>query len=99
MTDFSKQADNLTHSPLAAEFDTDLTSTKGQGVWLEYGFTGLVWLMAITTAGVLFWLSWIIFKEARPAVEEFGLGFLWSQMWNVGQEKFGALPFIYGTLV
>jgi len=98
MTDFSKQADNQTQLPIV-DLETDLTSTKGEGVWLEYGFTGLVWLMAVATAGVLFWLSWVIFQEARPAVEEFGLSFLWSQTWNVGQEKFGALPFIYGTLV
>jgi phosphate transport system permease protein len=89
MTDFSKQADNRTQLPIV-DLDTDLTSTKGEAVWLEYGFTGLVWLMAVATAGVLFWLSWVIFKEARPAVEEFGLSFLWSQTWNVGQEKFGA---------
>ncbi|HEY9614381.1 phosphate ABC transporter permease subunit PstC, partial [Allocoleopsis sp.] len=82
-----------------AGFDTDLTSTKGEGIWLEYGFTALVWATALATAGVLFWMSWVIYKDAAPAVREFGLNFLCSQTWNVGQEKFGALPFIYGTLV
>jgi phosphate transport system permease protein len=99
MTNFFKQSDNLKELSTETDFDTDLTSTEGEGIWLEYGFTGLLWVMALATAGVLFWMSWVIYKDAQPAVREFGLNFLWSQTWNVGQEKFGALPFIYGTLV
>lgn len=99
MTDFSDQRDRTQEPATDNELDTDLTSTKDEGVWLEHGFTGLVWIIALATAGVLFWISWVIYKDARPAVEEFGLPFLWSDIWNVGQEKFGALPFIYGTLV
>ncbi|HEY9635605.1 MAG TPA: phosphate ABC transporter permease subunit PstC [Coleofasciculaceae cyanobacterium] len=99
MTDFSNQSDNLKELPTAAEIETDLTSTEGEGIWLEYGFTGLVWVVALATAGVLFWMSWVIFKDAQPAVQQFGLKFLAEQTWNIGQEKFGALPFIYGTLV
>ncbi len=97
MTNFSKQSDDLTSTE--TDFDTDLTSTKGEGIWLEHGFTALVWVMGLATAGILFWMSWVIYKDAQPAVREFGLNFLWSKTWNVGQEKFGALPFIYGTLM
>ncbi len=99
MTDFSNQADNLKELPTVTEIETDLTSTTGEGVWLEYGFTSLVWVVALATAGILFWMSWVIFKDAQPAVQQFGLKFLTDQTWNIGQEKFGALPFIYGTLV
>ncbi|MGQ4646103.1 phosphate ABC transporter permease subunit PstC [Lyngbya aestuarii] len=99
MTNFSKQADNWQEQPTATDAELDLTSNQGEGFWLEQGFTGLVWIFAIATAAVLFWMSWIVFKDARPAIEEFGLQFLWSDNWNVGNLKFGALPFIYGTLV
>jgi ABC-type phosphate transport system permease subunit len=36
-----------------------------------------------------------------PAIQEYGLGFLFSSDWNPveGREKYGALPMIYGTLV
>jgi phosphate transport system permease protein len=34
-----------------------------------------------------------------PSIREFGLGFLWSSEWNPVTSKFGALPFIYGTVV
>ena len=34
-----------------------------------------------------------------PTVERFGLGFLTGSEWKPAQEVFGALPFIYGTVV
>ena len=36
---------------------------------------------------------------AMPALSAFGLGFLFSADWNPVSGKFGALPFIYGTVV
>lgn len=33
-----------------------------------------------------------------PAVERFGLGFLTGTSWNPVSQKFGALPYIYGTV-
>jgi phosphate transport system permease protein len=37
--------------------------------------------------------------DALPAMQRFGLHFLVSRAWNPVKEQFGALPFIYGTLV
>jgi len=37
--------------------------------------------------------------DARPALVRFGFGFLTSQQWDPVKEHFGALPFIYGTVV
>jgi phosphate transport system permease protein len=36
---------------------------------------------------------------AMPSIREFGLGFIISSEWNPVQGRFGALPFIYGTVV
>ena len=44
----------------------------------------------------------IVFETARGAglsIQKFGLGFLTSTAWDPVTEKFGALPYIYGTLV
>lgn len=52
--------------------------------------------------GVLLLLTGVIVSliiGAAPALQEFGLGFLFSQSWNPVTEKFGALAPIYGTLV
>ncbi|WP_143288265.1 phosphate ABC transporter permease subunit PstC, partial [Calothrix rhizosoleniae] len=36
---------------------------------------------------------------AYPAIAKFGFGFLWSQEWDLSGDIYGALPYIYGTLV
>jgi phosphate transport system permease protein len=36
---------------------------------------------------------------SRLSLSQFGLGFIWSGAWNPVKRNFGALPFIYGTLV
>ncbi|MCY7274983.1 MAG: phosphate ABC transporter permease subunit PstC, partial [Phormidesmis sp. CAN_BIN44] len=38
-------------------------------------------------------------RQAQPAIEKFGFGFLWTQNWDINELTFGALPYIYGTLV
>lgn len=37
--------------------------------------------------------------EAMPALRKFGPGFLWTNIWNVPEDEFGALSAIYGTVV
>ncbi len=46
-------------------------------------------------AGILIALA----LEALPAFREFGAAFLWTNVWNVPEEQFGALSAIYGTVV
>ncbi len=43
----------------------------------------------------------LILTQAWPAIQEFGLSFLWTSSWNPveGREAFGVWPIIYGTLV
>ncbi|MDX2212380.1 MAG: phosphate ABC transporter permease subunit PstC [Oculatellaceae cyanobacterium bins.114] len=77
----------------------DLTSTEDEGLWLDTAFTWLVRIFAFCTIAVMGWMAVVIFKQAFPAIQAFGLGFLWSQEWDVGALVFGALPYIYGTLV
>ncbi len=40
-----------------------------------------------------------LFSSALPAIRQFGLSFLLSKDWNPIEESFGALPFIYGTVI
>ncbi|NET72980.1 MAG: phosphate ABC transporter permease subunit PstC [Sphaerospermopsis sp. SIO1G2] len=77
----------------------DLTSKGGINFKINQGFKLSVYIFAGITVGVLLLMTWVIFQEAKPAVEEFGLGFIWSQDWDISEESFGALPYIYGTLV
>ncbi len=99
MTNFAKQPEKFTHQQTANSTEVNLTDTKGEGLWMESAFTIFVWGFAIATAGTLFWMSAIIFKDAWPAVSEFGLSFLWNPKWDIQESQFGALPFIYGTVI
>jgi len=77
----------------------DITQGSGENHWLDQGFTWLVRGFAVGTVVVLLGMSWIIFQNAQPAIQKFGVAFLWSQDWSVDELLFGALPYIYGTLV
>lgn len=41
----------------------------------------------------------VMVQNAMPTIERFGIGFLYGTEWKPAQEEFGALPFIYGTVV
>jgi phosphate transport system permease protein len=77
----------------------NITTSGGENLWIDQAFTWLVRIFAFGTVVALFWMSWVIFKNAWPAIQKYGLGFLWGQDWNVAELTFGALPYIYGTLI
>src|SRR5262249_5498008 len=53
-------------------------------------------LSTVAITGSLVYQLWVHSEEARHA---FGLSFLYTQEWDPVFGHFGALPFIYGTLV
>jgi phosphate transport system permease protein len=77
----------------------DIKQAQGNAHILDRGFTALVWLCALSVVIILGWLSWIVFQDAKPAIETFGLSFLFNQDWHVSANKFGGLPYIYGSIV
>ncbi|MGF1492553.1 MAG: phosphate ABC transporter permease subunit PstC [Microcoleaceae cyanobacterium] len=79
--------------------EIDLFSQTGMVQSADKGFTGLVWFFALTSAAILFWITFIVFKDAQPSIQEFGIPFIWSKDWDNIEENYGALPFIYGTVV
>ena len=62
-------------------------------------FKLVTFLFALSIPLLLFLLMAVLVSQAAPAMQEFGLGFLYSSSWNPVRETFGALPYIYGTLV
>jgi len=90
---------NSIRPPNLRDVNIDLQATGGINFWLNQGFTWLVYLLVIVTVAVLFAMTWVIFGEAKPAILHFGLGFLWSKEWDTSKDVYGALPYIYGTLV
>ena len=44
-------------------------------------------------------IAWKVFDLAWPAIQDFGLSFIWTDAWDPVTKTFGALIFIYGTVV
>jgi phosphate transport system permease protein len=59
---------------------------------LVYLACGLFGLMLVGLVIVLIVGSWL-------SIKTFGISFLWTSQWDPVSEQFGALPFIYGTVV
>ena len=97
MTNLFEPRDN--NSKTLSDEYIDLISNGGVNFWFDQGFTWLVYIFASITVAILFVMTWVIFKQAQPAIGKFGFGFLWGQNWDTGNQIFGALPYIYGTLV
>jgi phosphate transport system permease protein len=56
-------------------------------------------IFAISILAITILLVWQLWIHSSPAREKFGLGFLTSSMWNPVSDQYGALPFIYGTVL
>jgi phosphate transport system permease protein len=58
--------------------------------------TGLAGLGSIVLVGLI---AYRIVYGAWPAIQEFGLAFVWHETWDPVSSRFGALDFLYGTAV
>jgi len=59
----------------------------------------VTWTFASTILLVTVMLVWQLYVKSAPARDKFGFGFFTSSVWDPTGEKFGSLPFIYGTLL
>ena len=62
-------------------------------------FKNLTMLLALSILGIAIVIAWQLFKNSSLSRHAFGWSFLTKQIWDPVAEDFGALPFIYGTLV
>ncbi len=62
-------------------------------------FKGVALVAAVGVAAVLALLAYKVFDLAWPAMRQYGLSFIWTEGWNPNSNVYGALVFIYGTVV
>ncbi|MDO8689648.1 MAG: phosphate ABC transporter permease subunit PstC [Dehalococcoidia bacterium] len=62
-------------------------------------FRGLVIVFALSILVLMGMMVLQMITFAWPSIERFGFGFLSGTSWNPVTQKFGALPYIYGTVV
>src|SRR5580765_5435450 len=65
----------------------------------DRAFKGLTLVMALCVFVLIFLVGYELAHGSRLALQKFGWRFLSSREWDPVNEQFGALPFIFGTLV
>lgn len=65
----------------------------------DFVFESLSRFMALSVFVVLVAIFVVLYADAKPAIEEFGITFLTGEIWAPNMETFGALPSIYGTII
>ena len=70
------------------------TGDRGDAIFRTALFLSALVLLVIVGAMIM-----ALAVNSLPSMREFGFGFLTSREWNPIQGRFGALPFIYGTVV
>jgi phosphate transport system permease protein len=69
---------------------------KPNGESFFFYFTAAGAVLILTLTGSIFL---IVLWGARPALEAFGLGFLFSAVWDPVRDLYGAVPVIAGTII
>ncbi len=68
----------------------------------RFGDRAFEWLtlaMALAVVALVILVGWQLASASMMAIRKFGFHFLGTSTWDPVAEQFGALPFIYGTLV
>lgn len=62
-------------------------------------FLVLTWVASAATVVILLWILESIFTPALPMIQKSGLSFFTSIAWDVNRDRYGALPFLIGTVI
>src|SRR5213594_4793351 len=65
----------------------------------DRAFKWLTLLMALSVFALIVLIGIELWRGSHLALDKFGARFLTSSEWDPVNERFGALPFIFGTLV
>lgn len=65
----------------------------------DMGFHGLVWFCSACVLAIVGFILLQLIKGSELSLHQFGWKFFTSSDWDPVNESFGAVPFIYGTLV
>ncbi len=67
--------------------------------WADAFHQGILRLLAFAVLAMVVLIGWETFSGALPALRTYGLRFLVGTDWDPVAEHFGALPYLYGTLL
>ena len=70
-----------------------------ENVFADKVFRSFVILCALAVLAIVGLIFFELVSQSRLSISKFGFSFLKKQIWDPVAEDFGALPFIYGTVV
>src|SRR5271157_5993903 len=65
----------------------------------DAGFRVLILLTAASVFAIVVFVVWELVDKSRLSLHQFGLGFFIGHDWDPVNDQYGAMPFIFGTLV
>src|SRR5712671_3022356 len=71
----------------------------GTGLWTDRLFRAAMLLSAISVIAIVLLIIVELLSQSQLSLRAFGVKFFSSSNWDPVSGEFGALPFIYGTLV
>ena len=86
-------------APRAARDPTPPARRQGAPRWQDWLFEQVTLFFALLVLGLLAGILIALGIAAAPALEKFGIGFFFTNVWNPVKGIFGGLAPIYGTLV
>ena len=84
------------HAPSAVR---EFLSRRGSGKIADQTFGGLMLLCALSIFAIVIFIATILVLRSHLTIVKFGFGFFKGQDWDPVSGSFGAMPFIFGTLV
>jgi phosphate transport system permease protein len=91
---------SLINPAISAEAeDSVLARMSPPSRFSDKAFEYLTLAMALAVVALVFLVGWQLAHGGSLAIKRFGFRFLTTSTWDPVAEQFGALPFIYGTLV
>jgi phosphate transport system permease protein len=89
----------LANSAVAPSGRILVRRTSPKRNWGDAAFKNMTLSFAVIVLGLILLMGYQMYEGARPAIDKFGWSFITSSVWDPVVEEFGALPFIFGTLV
>ena len=65
----------------------------------DAAFSVLILLTAISVFAIVVFVAWELVDKSKLSLHQFGLSFFYGHDWDPVNDQYGAVPFIYGTLV
>src|SRR5271170_1241732 len=95
----ASMAPSATKPPAEISQIRKFLQSRGSSVAIDKAFGGLMLVCAMAIFAIVGLILFELIARSQLSISKFGIGFFFRQAWDPVSGEFGALPFIYGTLV